>query len=670
MSPNSLRLAARILAVAALAAPLAPVAAQCPDGSAPPCTIAAAKPVVIDANRIAVLPFRVTTTDSLLGEGFAELLAPEFTGEGGPRSIDMSTTLAAWRRSGGGLRSPLAQDAAMRLARELGAGVLVQGSIVGFGGRLTVNASLVDATSGKAIGTAARAAGTADSIEALLGQVATTLLGAGARVRAAESGRLTNSPAALRAYFEGLALWRRGRWNAASSAFEASIAADSVFPAPVYQRWLLAYTTTGSAAWTARVFAVKQRLAPRERTVVEGNLGTDRSKPRTRTQTLADRRRAAETLVDSPEAWFFYGDYIYHNGLPLVGPDSVLPMARAIFARAIALDSQPVYLFHMMEIAAHTRDSALMRRLWPAYERIDGEERWARGWVMAGALRDATLLSQLRRIGPDKNATFLTPLSLLAGLDASIQLSVIDEAYRQLDAIADPALRSMAANTQALTHLARGRPLAAERSLGRHPLTYWRIAATIPLGWASGDIDPDEAFFGAHAAVPLSDSIAEAQRLCAVTRLRLERGTLDNLDLAGLGLHNVRCRNALETWSAFASHTLTDSAVTALDTLVSISSFGTFMGFEHRLLARMYETRGDTARALRAVRLYPRDYAGVWLAPTLREEGRYYLMARDTANAIRSYNHFLELRAEAEPPYVPERDSIKALVTTLQRRRP
>jgi hypothetical protein len=105
---------------------------------------------------------------------------------------------------------------------------------------------------------------------------------------------------------------------------------------------------------------------------------------------------------------------------------------------------------------------------------------------------------------------------------------------------------------------------------------------------------------------------------------------------------------------------------------VTFTTYASFSVYEHRLLSRIYESRGDTARALRAIRLYPRDFAGVWLAPTLREEGRMFLIARDTARAIRSYNHFLELRAEAEPPYVAERDSIKTLVSRLTRavRRP
>ena len=102
------RRAASPLAWAAACIPIAclglaeTAVAQCPDGTPPPCA-AAARPAAResarapDPNRIAVLPFRVTTADTLLGEGFAELLATEFTGEGSPRAVDMATVLSAWR---------------------------------------------------------------------------------------------------------------------------------------------------------------------------------------------------------------------------------------------------------------------------------------------------------------------------------------------------------------------------------------------------------------------------------------------------------------------------------------------------------------------------------------------------------------------------------------------
>ena len=100
-----------------------------------------------------------------------------------------------------------------------------------------------------------------------------------------------------------------------------------------------------------------------------------------------------------------------------------------------------------------------------------------------------------------------------------------------------------------------------------------------------------------------------------------------------------------------------------VETLLDGGTYSTFIGYENRLAARMYESRGDIARALAAIHRYPRDYRGAWLAPTRREEGRLALMAGDTTRALRAYNHYLE------PSLVPERDSVRAIVSRLRRPR-
>ena len=112
---------------------------------------------------------------------------------------------------------------------------------------------------------------------------------------------------------------------------------------------------------------------------------------------------------------------------------------------------------------------------------------------------------------------------------------------------------------------------------------------------------------------------------------------------------------------------MTDSLLAGMENLLGTSSYNNFLGYEHRLLARMYESRGDYPRALAAVSQYPRDYKGVWLAPTLREVGRLALLTGDTTRAVQAYEHYLELRAEAERPFVAERDSVRAIVARLRR---
>ena len=612
-----------------------------------------------------MLPFRITTADSLLGEGFAELLAQEFTGEGGPRSVEMSTTLSAWRRAGGGLRNPLAQDSARAVARRLGAGILCEGNIVGLGGRLSVTASLINSATGASVGAFARVAGPVDSVESLLRQVAAALLGTGANERMLKTARLSANPSALRSYLEGLTLWRQGQWPQAAAAFEASVNEDSSFGSALYQRWLFSQATDGSGGWGPRTRAHAALLTPRERAVFEGSAGV--GQPRTRRQVYEERRRAAEQLGDSPEAWYFVGDYIYHNGQPIVGPDSAIPLARQFFSLAVDLDSQPVFLFHLMEIATTTRDTVLARRLLPAYERIQGEERWSRSWVIAAMLNDAALLDRLRRAGPPKGATSLSAYAILLGVDSPIPTPLLDEALVRLTRVTPLSVVvefPSAASSRWIVNMARGRPASAEAALRQEnnpPFTFGFVPA---LGLSG---DATDSLVLRQVPNALRDTAPEQRRQCMIARLKLDRGETVSLDTASLRTTG-RCRNILRAWAEFNANRLTDSALALVESTVAGSTLSNFYGFENRLLSRIYEARGDAASALRALRMHPRDSFGPWIGPTLREEGRLFLANRDTTRAIQSYQHFLELRVDAQPPYVAERDSIKALVAKLTQR--
>jgi hypothetical protein len=663
MSMRTVVVPVRAAAVIALLA-CSRVDAQCPDGSlGSTCraTVAktAARPIPIDANRVAVLPFRVTTADTLLGEGFAELLAQEFTGEGGPRSVDMSTTLSAWRHAGGGLRSPMPLDSAMLLSRRLGAGILLQGNIVGLAGRLSITASMVNSATAMPIGQPARAAGPADSVESLLRQVAASLLGVGASERVLRSARLSRNPAALRSYFEGLALWRRGYTAEAAKAFEAGVEVDSLFASAIYQRWLMgqAYAGAGVLAggWAPRTRARIDLLTARERMVFEANAG--KGQPRTRMQVYMDRRRTAEELGDSPEAWFFAGDYVYHDGNAVVGPDSIIPLARQFFSLAVGLDTQPVFLFHLTEIAINTRDTALMRRLLPAYSNSDSEDMWVHRWGIAAGLGDATLLEALRRAGPPRVWSNITFILMGAVMDSPIPIGAFTDVFSQLSASGPRAVLNVLIEA---VQIARGRPASAQALRRQNMAT----STPFPFLGVTGDRS-DSLILNEVGNRPLADTSAEQTRECLRAKVMLERGESPSLDSASVRMP-TRCRTVLRAWDAWNRGTLTDSMLARLDTTVTYGRMTTFMGFEHRVLSRVYESKGDTARAVRAIQMYPRDYGSAYTAPTQREAGRLFLMAKDTTRAIEAYEHYLRLRSEAQPPLIAERDSVKAIVARLK----
>src|SRR6266705_1966781 len=98
----------------------------------------------VDANVVAVLPFRVSGADASLGylrEGMVDLLAAKLTGEGGPRASDSRSVLAAWRRAGGADGEDLPEDRGLEVARRVGAGNTLLGAVVGTSNRLVLRAS-------------------------------------------------------------------------------------------------------------------------------------------------------------------------------------------------------------------------------------------------------------------------------------------------------------------------------------------------------------------------------------------------------------------------------------------------------------------------------------------------------------------------------------------------
>jgi hypothetical protein len=83
-------------------------------------------------------------------------------------------------------------------------------------------------------------------------------------------------------------------------------------------------------------------------------------------------------------------------------------------------------------------------------------------------------------------------------------------------------------------------------------------------------------------------------------------------------------------------------------------------------LARLQESRGNLAGALRAVRrrrYYFWDLT--FFSTALREEGRLAALAGDRASAIRAYKHYLALRSNPEPSQKPELEQVRGSLAKL-----
>ena len=364
----------------------------------------------LDPNLVAVVPFRIAGADpslAYLREGMLDLLAAKLTGDGGPRAADPRSVMSVWRRQVGDERRDLPQDSAMLLARQLGAGRVLLGGIVGTHDQLVINASLLQVPGGDARAVAS-VSGRADSLGVLIDRLTSELI-------AREAGEVTQRVAdltstslpALRAYLQGQAEYRRGRYGAAVEWFERALEQDSTFALAalglVYAgTWEAPATIDRAIRITSRL---RERLSPRDRVLLAAFAGPHYPAPYPFVEQIAGWERATEVLWDSPETWYQKADVLFHRA-PVIGAEWPLQRAAAAFRRAIELDSNfAAPLDHLVEIAVLTGDTAGVRRLGNLYlARFPESEvadfvRWRMAVVLGGDSARAGLRKRIRPHG-------------------------------------------------------------------------------------------------------------------------------------------------------------------------------------------------------------------------------------------------------------------------------
>ncbi len=640
-------------------------AAQCSDGTPPPCSVARANRPP-DPNRMLIVPFRVSTTDTLLGEGFAELLAAEFTREGMPKAVDMATTLSSWRAAGGHLRAPLTREAATRLARSLGAGVVSEGSIVGLGKQITITVALVNSTNNQPRTATLRINGSADSLEVALKRTTSAMMGAlapGGAAMAPQGGQYTSSPEAMQAYLEGLAFIRRGQTNDAARKFDRAIALDSNFAQAVYRRAQAAtWQATGPSVefYEPLEWKLRDRLAAGERLIIEAlHAGSAQDIGRA-------LDHAAAILPDSPEVLYQAGDQWYHFG-SFIDPTIQLQRARAYFARSVEIDSQPLVLGHLVEIGMITFDTALVRSALRAYrQRTSDSSLFPRKWFGAAAIGDHATLASLRSEGLLARTT--TPVAGLA-FYADIPITTFDEFFdrwaREIPPERGPALNRF----RSLVLASRGRPQAAMRirealSATSRNLLDLELAVLAAGGLPTASIPIDDIVRRAVPDPQLRADSSNLEERCAL--MLLKRAAETSADSAFV--RTDRCGWAL----GLLGLPYDGSAATLgrIERADSLMQQGFIRSYEPYVVARAWEANGKTARALRAIRYgILSSGSGVSYHPwTLAYEGRLAAQVGDTAGAVSAYRKWLGMMRDAEPPFAETRDSVRAELARLLRK--
>ena len=311
-----------------------------------------AAPLPISAATIAIFPFTVHGDQALayLRDGMVDLLATELDGAGELRTVDPRALLGHVAREGWRDNDPAL---AASIAAHFGAGHYVLGSVTAGGARLLATASLYGEGATMRASAEATASGEAE-LFGLVDDLARQLVagqsaGPGARLTRLAALTTTSLPA-LKAYLQGEAALRSGRYFDAMEALQRAVAADQSFALAYYR---LAAAAAGSAMPELARSVSDEGHAHRDRLSVHDRL-------------LLDAQRAwlhgavslAETLYgtitgthpDDVEAWFLLGDLLFHSN-PLRGRSAA--EAREAFERALELEPDHVSaMVHLARIAA------------------------------------------------------------------------------------------------------------------------------------------------------------------------------------------------------------------------------------------------------------------------------------------------------------------------------
>ncbi len=623
----------------------------------------------LDANVVAVLPFRVAGADpsvQYLRQGMVDLLQAKLTGEGGPRAADTRSVLAAVRDAGGSETEDLPGDAVAGVARKIGAGRVLQGSIVGPPDHLVISASLVEMPSGRTVAQTT-VDGPKDSLFVLVDRLTAQLLALGAGARPTQLSALTTTNLdALRAYLDGVTAFRRGAFDRSTPLLERAVQLDSTFA-------LALSALSESDGWSPAAgdmnrvrrlaWQYRDRLNPQDQLFLTLRLGSLYPRQTPWTVQIADAEKAAQLLPESPEAWFYLGDGLFHGGRLADIPD---PEARArqAFEKAFELDS--LYggaITHLARLSFVVGDTAA-QRLWTRREiALDstGENVAQARWDMLQSTADAAGV-QAFLATLDSQPLVLSRAILFQNPRDSVTIAHQPELFDAIHRLATTrAERFDMAFSRWFLLLNRGRPAEAAQWLDTlRAIAPGSAAIQSVLGaiWYGGDA-PDSASLAANPGAANLLRFSQGDRSVGPVILKEVREAAAKDTLQGFW---YRWAPLVEAWVAVeAGDPGAARLVEVADSLWKGQEGNSI--FASIQLARLYEEQGRTDRALRAVRrrFSPNgEPEPPGLAEAYRLEGRYAAQLGDKADAIRAYRYYLRMRADPEPSRIPQRDSVRA----------
>ncbi|MEO5566907.1 MAG: bacterial transcriptional activator domain-containing protein [Gemmatimonadaceae bacterium] len=648
-------------------------------------------PALFD-RQVVVAPFRVSGADPSLGflrDGLVELISIRLGGDSAVQPLDPGGVLRAWRRAGLA-DGETERGEFVRVAGALGARGLVTGSVVGDARHIVVSASVVDVgdTTRRVM---ASADGPLDSLSAIVDRLAGRLLIGSAGETERFTRTVTPSPVSLRAFLDGLALYRAGAYAHAARRLEQALHADSTFALAAFQLALSAdrinaseqHDRALSLAWTYR-----EELGERDRLHLTAFAGPRYPSPSTETEQLAAWEALVARSPDRAEALVELAGRFVRSGR-LLGALHADRRAAALLGQALRIDPDaPSARALLLLTSAHTGDTSLVTTQMSGPRARRGFPAWAE-WRGAIALGDSQALRRVRASMASLSGAELSAIGRLSQFDASS----VEDGER---ALALKRLRARRGSDQVDAILAqhslalnRGRPTLAldlteqleEAQPGLRAHLRLRVldalygggdsaAAAVAAARLAPIVDAAPSEVASMRALQLADACVLAQWRIATSELSSVRRTISALRSAGVPRDAVPIGANPHTCAALLDASLTTmqqprralGRVVALDSLMLGGPAANDAGaYAHLLLARLYERLGKPDRALAAIRRRP--YLDGWpryLATARREEGRLAIQVGDRDGSLRAYGQYLVLRNAPEPFVATEVAEVRA----------
>jgi serine/threonine-protein kinase len=658
-----------------------------------------------EPRRVAVLPFDVSAAApdlAWLGDGMVDLFSIQLSGDTALKVADPRAVLGAWYRARARGDTTGAADA--RLARRIGAGRVVEGTVVGSPARLVLSASIRPVGEHQP-GPRVTVTGSADSLPVLVDRLTAQLVGIDAGVdRQRLPSLISTSLAAVRAFAKGRAEYRRGHLEEAARYFHEATVLDSTFALAALELkrvsgwigWDEGMARGDRLAWLGRA-----RLRPADRTRLEGANIPGATAP----AMFARRDAMMAAYPDEPDTWYDFGDTYFHWSM-LAGQDSALEKARDAFQRGWTIDSattldsvaavrSPLFaepLTHMVDLAQLAGDTADVLRLTALGLQADtaGEQahylRWHQALARGEGARSAFWANHIRTRGFPRLVFLFTQWTGIA----------VDDAARAVAEDMAGASGDYAAELREIRRqlaLNGGRPGEASRQVAASPSrSQSRDRILAALYWQGDTVGMAELARRLVTLPKAPDTDSRERReqyqdLCDGFQWRLSQGETEGAaeaekllraahvsgdDSAMFARFTGLCAATLQALQVGTSaHPLARARLAYLDSLARTDVFEVCCGVAvqgaNLVVARVAEYQGDLPLALRAVRRRASGFGlvPIFLSTFLREEGRLSALTGDTAGAIRAYRHYLALRRDPEPALRPEVEQVRAELTAL-----